>query len=863
MNKSVKRISCLLLGGLMAFGVSGCGNKKQSSSDPEKVQKYDTETRPIVFSTDALDGNFNPFFATSATDSTIAAMTQVGMLTTDEKGNVACGEDEPTVVLSYTQDEVQSGGKTYTDYEFVIKNGIKFSDGVALTIKDVLFNLYVYLDPMYMGSATIYSTDIVGLQAYRSQSEDNTQTDSQMKENFYSDADTRIENVVEYLDTDSDRVFDADEEAQIEKDIAALVGETTAKEILGEVVDNGQTDIGGVFGEDLRSDWNLYAGTQESYKEKYTFTEDWEIYLFNQMIVNRISKVDGGYETDADGKYKTDLDDPNNGAKQTIEDAMADTALIEQYMQANSCTEEEAKYYISRDTAIEIVYGSYAVKSYIPTILYNWTTGANIRDQFASEEMTKYFENKKNNNDGKLVVESISGITTGKKEVNGEEHDTLKVRINGVDPKAIWNFGFSVAPMHYYSNAETIANTDFGVDFGNQKFFEEVLQDPDKNGLPVGAGTYKASNADGATTTRNNFYKNNWVYFERNEYFETLGEGINNANIKYLRYRVVGSDKIMNALETGAIDVGTPNATPENIAALGKLPQLNYKTTETNGYGYVGVNAKHVPVLEVRRAIMMAMNTATPVTSYYTEDLADVVYRSMSLTSWAYPEGVNEYYEYTTEKTKIKAMIESAREEENGSHTVTTDSDGVYRVDGKRLEYIFTIAGETTDHPAYEMFMDAADMLNDCGFDITVATDVQALAKLASGGLAVWAAAWSSTVDPDLYQVYHKDSKATSVKNWGYDAILNNTDIYPREVAVITRLSNTIEQARKTLDEDLRTTLYASALDDIMELAVELPTYQRNDCVVYNNELIDAATLNQNPTAYRGVTDKLWEINYN
>lgn len=78
MNKSVKRISCLLLGGLMAFGVSGCGNKKQSSSDPEKVQKYDTETRPIVFSTDALDGNFNPFFATSATDSTIAAMTQVG-----------------------------------------------------------------------------------------------------------------------------------------------------------------------------------------------------------------------------------------------------------------------------------------------------------------------------------------------------------------------------------------------------------------------------------------------------------------------------------------------------------------------------------------------------------------------------------------------------------------------------------------------------------------------------------------------------------------------------------------------------------------------------------------------------------------
>ena len=862
MKKSVKRVGCLLLGGLMAFGVSGCGNKKQSSSDPDKVQKYDTETRPIVFSTDALDGNFNPFFATSATDSTIAAMTQVGMLTTDEKGNVACGEDEPTVVLSYTQNEVQEGGKTYTDYEFVIKNGIKFSDGVALTIKDVLFNLYVYLDPMYMGSATIYSTDIVGLQAYRSQSEDNTQTDSEMKEMFYADADTRIDNVVEYLDTDSERVFTPNEETQIKKDIATLVGETTAKEILGEEEDNGVTDIGGVFGDDLKSDWNMYAGTQESYKEKYTFTEDWEIYLFNQMIVTRNTLVSGGYETDANGKYVTSLDDPNNGAKQTIEDAMADSALIAQYMEANSCTEEEAKYFISRDTAIEIVYDSYAVESYIPTILYGWTTGANVRDKFASEEMTKFFENKKDNNDGKLVVESISGIKTAKKEVNGVEHDVLKVRINGVDPKAIWNFGFSVAPMHYYSNAETIANTAFGVDFGNQQFFEKVLQDPDKNGLPVGAGTYKASNADGATTTRNNFYKNNWVYFERNEYFETLGEGINNANIKYLRYRVVGSDKIMNALETGAIDVGTPNATPENIASLGKLPQLNYKTTETNGYGYVGVNAKHVPVLEVRRAIMMAMNTATPVTSYYTEDLADVVYRSMSRTSWAYPENATEYakHAYNTDKATIKAMVDSARQT---GHTVELGGDNVYIVDGKRLEYIFTIAGETTDHPAYEMFMDAAAVLNDCGFDITVATDVQALAKLASGGLAVWAAAWSSTVDPDLYQVYHKDSKATSVKNWGYDAILNDTTYYSREASTITALSSVIEAARETLDEDVRKGLYATALDYIMELAVELPTYQRNDCVVYNNELIDAATLNQNPTAYRGVTDKLWEINYN
>ena len=36
-----------------------------------------------------------------------------------------------------------------TEYEFLIKKDIKFSDGTTLTIKDVLFNMYVYLDPAY------------------------------------------------------------------------------------------------------------------------------------------------------------------------------------------------------------------------------------------------------------------------------------------------------------------------------------------------------------------------------------------------------------------------------------------------------------------------------------------------------------------------------------------------------------------------------------------------------------------------------------------------------------------------------------------------------------------------------------------
>ena len=123
----------------------------------------------VLIMTEQLDGLFNPFFSTSATDSTIVSMTQIGMLGSNfvnGKVEVAYGEDEAVVVKDYDIVENEDGT---VDYTFVIKNGILFSDGHPLTMEDVLFNFYVYLDPVYTGSSTLYSTDILGLSEYRTQ----------------------------------------------------------------------------------------------------------------------------------------------------------------------------------------------------------------------------------------------------------------------------------------------------------------------------------------------------------------------------------------------------------------------------------------------------------------------------------------------------------------------------------------------------------------------------------------------------------------------------------------------------------------------------------------------------------------------
>ncbi len=846
MKKSIKKITCLLLSAIAAFPLVSCKSE----------QSYDPETTPVVFATETLDGNFNPFFATSGGDSEMVSMTQIGMLSTDDKGNIAYGQDEPTVTLDFAIDEATD--QSSTTYKFIIKNDIQFSDGKPLTIKDVLFNLYVYLDPAYMGSATMYSTDIKGLKKYRAQDTEMADDDDSenLDETFYAQAMQRRTDIIDYLE-----------------------GTTTVKP------ENYDADIALIkqrFKEELESDWTMTAGTQESYKDEYTFTEDWQIFYFNEGIV-KTYKVQGKPQKNAQGKYITNLDAAagdyyNADIAATITAAANDATKIGAYTALGNSA-EVAKQLVIKDTAIQTVYEANveAGSDALASVLKYWATSVNILDDFAADARLEWYEEHKAA-DGSLAVKTISGIKTSKTTVDfngnalGAEHDVLTIEINGIDPKAKYNFAFAVAPLHYYSgtykNVNYIAEANgvdkFGVAFGDKTFFETILQADEKNKKPVGAGVYQVSNSKGDTgdaANGNDFYINNWVYFARNEYFKTVGSGLHNANINYLHYKVVNTENIVQSLDAGDIHVGEPNATTENINALGNIEHVSFKTVRTNGYGYVGINPKYVPDIEVRRAIMMALN-AVHCKTYY-GSYASVIYRPMSLESWVWnyiDENATQrdrYYAQATTKAEIQAMVES------GDSTWTLQDGKYYNDKGEPLKLTFTIAGATSDHPAYTMFDKAKELLNSAGFDITITTDVSALKKLATGQLEVWAAAWSSTVDPDMYQVYHKDSTATSVNNWGYPTILNDsTGQFTEEKNIINALSEQIELGRTTNDEATRAGYYKTALDYVMELAVEFPTYQRDDCVAYNSQIIDATSLNQNPTAFAGVIDRIWELRF-
>lgn len=873
-------------------------NSSSEETPPEKEKIYDNEKMPVTFSVGELDGVFNPFYSTSAYDGEIVGMTQISMLGSDAFGGVAYGRDEAVMTLDMTQTMYDENGNVTSDgssegttvYEFLIKNGVKDSQGYPITIDDILFNMYVYLDPVYNGSSTMYSTKIQGLNAYKTGKETGDEDDvGGMNTTALANARATIVNMVlyanaTYLPDQYQHAFTNEQIAEFETYIEKLYS---------------------FFENMLSTDWNGCANSMETAQENYILVdgEDYRVNKENPRTYE-ISKVweyfcvsEGLCQyVEINDSEKTDEEKPryyvivDTGIQNDIEQAIEGLTNAEEILEAE------------KNICFEAMRDEYKNYGKVETLCYGFSVGNELLEYLKGVELEKLTA-------ASDAIKSISGITTSQtKEFNGvtyaETHDVLKIVIDGVDPKAIWNFAFTVAPMRYYASEEQINLFDgeehFGVVKSSISYRDNYLKNVERMGLPIGGGAYMASSPNGTPANKRTDFRNkNVVYYQRNPYFYTIGidsptatqadyeksaeeadTPIHNAKIKYLRYQVVSSSNVMDAMIAKEIDYSSEiSAKQATINQLNHYSYLDYARQPNNGYGYIGLNAKYVQDIEVRRLIMYVMDRSMITDSYYTDGLGSIIERPMTTNSWAYPEDATTYYTQDwfiahyqeTYGITLQKVADTSQFVENALKALGYQkSGGVYQkklADNKtisKLDYTFTIAGDTKDHPAYSVFALAAEDLNKAGMSIDVKTDAQALSKLSNGQLAVWAAAWGSAIDPDLYQVYHKYSQATSVNNWGYSTILdsNNNKLYAAELNIIDKLSKDIDLARATLDQDVRADIYAEALDYIMELAVELPTYQRVNLLVYNSSKIDPASLTPKSdlTAYRGLIENIWEL---
>ena len=182
-------LSALLAAAVSAGALAGCSSGTETSSSSgssssvsssEASGEESGDSVPLVYATGTFNQKFNPFFYTLAYDGEVASVCVDTLLESDREGVVVYdglgGETREYNGTDYTYEGLATctvdQGEETTTYTFQLREGVLFADGEELTADDLIFSLYVILDPTFTGIQTLYSEDIVGLNAYRTQTSD-------------------------------------------------------------------------------------------------------------------------------------------------------------------------------------------------------------------------------------------------------------------------------------------------------------------------------------------------------------------------------------------------------------------------------------------------------------------------------------------------------------------------------------------------------------------------------------------------------------------------------------------------------------------------------------------------------------------
>ena len=759
-----------------------------------------SEDTPLVVAISTLSQKFSPFFADTGYDQEVVDHTQLNMMTTDRVGGIIYKGIEGETIsyngndytyygpgdLSVNYDETAD----ITTYGFKMRDDLKFSDGEPVTIDDVIFTYYVYLDPAYNGSTTLSSYDILGLKAYQTQIPE-----------------ANVEEV--------SAIADAVKAAYAANGADYKVAE--GDKFTQEVFDKYAADTTALWKEDLQGIVDtVYENYAKDYAEQFGLTyEDvtnsdaLKIYLGGNLWGFAIENQDC-----------------------TMDDLFASAF---------------AKYGGSFDAYLGA--GESATGTTADAINNELMTGAAAAAGV----------------DTSAGVPNISGI----KRVDDY---TIEVQVKGFSAPAVYSIlGLPITPMHYYGDPAQYdyANNKFGHPFGDLSLIQS------KNDAPVGAGAYKFIK-----------YDNRVVYYEANDNYY-LGA----PKTKTMQYKETNAAEVATAVQTGTADGGEMTGNKANFEMLRSFNDNgevtgNVVTTYSVanlGYGYIGMNADTMNVagepgsdasknLRKGFATILAVYRDTAFDSYY-GDAAAVINYPISSTSWAAPQATDEGYRvaysvdvdgndiYTADMSaedKYAAAKQAAIGFFKAAGYTFDEAEGKFTAapEGASLSYEAIIPADGIgDHPSFAILTDAREALASIGIELKINDPADSNVlwdALDAGTQNIWCAAWGSTIDPDMYQVYHSSN---IVGKGGSDS--NHYHIQSEA------LDEMILNARQSADQAYRKEVYKDALNEIMDWAVEIPAYQRQNIVIASTERVNIDTITPDVTTYWGVLAEVQLVEMN
>ena len=762
--KHTKQVLALLLAVVLCLGLlAGCAKKDTTTPDtsadttttPEapETDATDTETEQpadeagnadgtIVVAETGFEGKFSPFFAASAPDQDAHALTQIALLGADRRGEMVLngieGETREYNGNDYTYygpadcvvTENEDGTVTYA---ITLRDDITFSDGTPMTIDDVIFNMYVYMDPTYDGSATFYSVPIVGLEEYRNSM-------------------------------------------------------STLSKLIAEA------------GED-NTDFSTF--TEEQAKAFWDAVNDGGV-KFAQEIVDYV--VAAGYNT---------AEDPVAACAANWGFTLDESATAKDFFLAIGAQ------YDWNFSAMEAESAGSALSDLIPEDVYAYaTTGVNVG----------------------AAVDHVEGIVK-----TGDYSMTLTT--SELATTTIYQLQMEIAPLHYYGDVSLYDydNNSFGFPKGDLSIIRE------KTSTPMGAGPYIFNN-----------YSDGVFYVDANPNYYLGAPKNGHISMKETQE----ADKI-TGVQSGSLDISDPSFSLEVVSQIADIngaegddgPIITTRLMDYRGYGYVALSAEKVEVgddpasdasKDLRKAIMtvIAAYRDEGINSYYGET-ASVINYPISNTSWAAPQVTDDGYQvaystdvdgnpiYTSDMTtegKYEAALNAALGYFEAAGYTVEDGKLTAAPEGAKLEYMVNIGGSGNgDHPTFQTLTNAAAALKTIGFTLTVndmANASDLFASYQSGEAEGWVAAWQSTNDPDMYQLYHSQGSTNYY-------MINDAD-----------LDELIIAARQTTDQEARKAMYKEAMEIILDWGVELPVYQRSNATIFSSERLVVDSIPKDMTPY-------------
>ena len=747
--KNTKQVIALASAAALSVSVlAGCGGaasdatSESTSTATAEASNTAASDGTLVLAETGFEGKFSPFFASSASDQDVIDLTQLGLLGADRKGEMILngieGETREYNGTDYTYYGTSDCVVTENDdgtvtYDIKLRDDLKFSDGEPVTIDDVIFSMYVFLDPTYDGSVTMYSTPIVGLEEYRNSM-------------------------------------------------------STLSKLIAEA------------GED-NTDYTNF--TEEQQKAFWDAVNDGGV-KFAQEIVDYMTE-NGGATDVASAAAGWGFD--GLAADATAKDFFL--AIGEQYDWSFSAMEAESA-------------GS-ALSELIPEDVYAYsTTGVNVGN----------------------AVANVAGIVK-----TGDYSMTLTT--TELSTTMIYQLQMPIAPLHYYGDTALYDydNNSFGFPKGDLSSVRS------KTSAPLGGGMFTF-----------NKYSDGVVYLDANPDYFNGAPKVAHVNMKETQE----ADKI-TGVQAGTIDISDPSYSLEvadQIADINGVegedgPVITTRLKDYRGYGYIALSAKNVNVggdpasqasKDLRKAIMtvIAAYRDEGIDSYY-GDTATVINYPMSNTSWAAPSVTDDGYQiaystdvdgndiYTSDMSsedKYQAALQAALGYFEAAGYTVADGKITAAPAGGRMDAEVMVGGSGKgDHPSFMALTLASDALKEIGFNLIV-SDMSNFAEMTNainaGTADMFAMAWQATPDPDMFQIYHSKGGSNEKSYWIKDADLDEL----------------IMMARQSTDQTYRKTLYKQCLDIVADWAVEIPIYQRQNCVIFSAKRVNLDTVTPDITTY-------------